>query len=492
MRALAIVLLLATPTALAARVELDLQAPKVVLSGLVEATATGAAYVADGDVVDGQIAFRVVSATLRIVTWYSPSGPMLVPYDNSTRDFELRDVDLIVSLDAEPLILVVAAGEEGRVSHRLEGVARGAPFALPNPLTGGGDVAPLSPQRVDYRWEAGWLYAGSLSPENGTSVGMPHSWRATGAFEGDVEVGIDGGTLRARDVNGQEIVERLGRASSPVGPMGLAPRDVYQRAILTGTVASGSSPSAPRMGFASPSPEWRADDSVVWPKATGRATIDGKVVSFRDARIEVRGPTSILPSQPAIGAANFIASSPDAIVFVDGASVATVEGTSLDAPRAIGLAALLAIALRVAFALYARIRRADVLDHPRRQRLFEIASQTPGIHLRELQRQSGLGWGGFVAHLRLLLEAGILRVERQGRYRVVLPAGATASSWLPSAKQREVLRLLDEANAPVALADCRDRLGMSRQLLDHHLKALEARGLVRIDAEHRMVVKREA
>lgn len=75
---------------------------------------------------------------------------------------------------------------------------------------------------------------------------------------------------------------------------------------------------------------------------------------------------------------------------------------------AAGAAVLLAWALKAAAGLFARSARPPALRHPRRQRLYQILAEEPGLSSRELQRRAGWATGVFRHHLNRLLEARLV------------------------------------------------------------------------------------
>lgn len=129
---------------------------------------------------------------------------------------------------------------------------------------------------------------------------------------------------------------------------------------------------------------------------------------------------------------------------------------------------------------FARLDRDELLSHPTRAALLREVRDSGGLHLRELHRRVGGAWGAFAFHVRTLVQAGHLRERRQGRYVVVVAAGARPAPCAPVCQPlaRRILDALPHDGAPVALVDLRDRLGVSRQLLDYHLRRLEGLSLV--------------
>lgn len=145
-----------------------------------------------------------------------------------------------------------------------------------------------------------------------------------------------------------------------------------------------------------------------------------------------------------------------------------------------GASAHLLLLPRVLVAGYARIWGDALIENPRRRHLVQLVRETPGIHTRELQRRCGLQWGVFSGHLHVLVRAGHLTLVRDGRYRRVHARGglSVGMAWVPHAIPRCLLALLRDG--PLPANACRERLGVTRQRLDHHIARLVDAGLVRV------------
>jgi DNA-binding MarR family transcriptional regulator len=108
-------------------------------------------------------------------------------------------------------------------------------------------------------------------------------------------------------------------------------------------------------------------------------------------------------------------------------------GTAWIAP-AIGVGVL--VRLLVAWWLYARIDRHDVLKNPARARVFDLIQQNPGIRQRQLMRLSDMAWGTLVHHLRTLQSNGLIRKVPYEGFSCYFPADADSKAALPVAALR--------------------------------------------------------
>jgi predicted transcriptional regulator len=116
------------------------------------------------------------------------------------------------------------------------------------------------------------------------------------------------------------------------------------------------------------------------------------------------------------------------------------------------------------------------------KRLLEIVRLLPGVHLREVQRRTGLGLGDTVYQLGKLESLGLIDSERRGRYRryyssEIKTVDRTSLSVLLNSSRRQItISLLEEGALNVA--DLASRLEVGKSTALRHLRILESAGLV--------------
>lgn len=133
--------------------------------------------------------------------------------------------------------------------------------------------------------------------------------------------------------------------------------------------------------------------------------------------------------------------------------------------------------------LYSRIPPRDLLAHPARAAIVDRVRGEPGIQQERLQALVGLPAGTFRYHLFVLERSRHVRVERSGRYRLLLPAGASTpplAALRVRGKALDVYEWLAE-NPGASASEAAASLGLTRQLVGHHLLSLRRRGLARSD-----------
>jgi DNA-binding transcriptional ArsR family regulator len=136
----------------------------------------------------------------------------------------------------------------------------------------------------------------------------------------------------------------------------------------------------------------------------------------------------------------------------------------------------------VCAAFYTRIASAHVLESPERAQLYSLIGSQPGRHLRELQRTLGWGWGTVHYHLELLRRSGLVTLEPNGKHLVVYQRSDAARSARARLDVRGKAAAVYDALAAGAMtqAELQGALGLSRQLVAHHLGCLVEDHLVTV------------
>ncbi|HLE96980.1 MAG TPA: hypothetical protein VI997_06365 [Candidatus Thermoplasmatota archaeon] len=449
----------------------------------------------------GEIRFVSATGTVHIWTWRAvhastPSVPgaervtVAQPVEEPrAAEFALDGSDVAFSLVDEGFLLAVVAREGGALA--VEGATAGAgrPVWLADAVArgdAGADALPFVAPRLEWTWARGSAFVGTGGDWTGTR-GFPDAVDPVLSARGPVAFQADGGNVTFVDAGGREQTIRLGNWRDDSAPG--APVDVFVRLLFEGEVADAHVPLSGAWGAAAPSASWVLRGSARWDAADVDGDVNGTRVAARGAPVEVQGLVVITPEPPlaALPAADRYDVQGDfASVAVGGRQVVAPPGGPPLAAVAVGGAAALAAALwiapKVAAALYTRIAPASVLDHDRRRRMYEVVTARPGLYKRELQREVGLVWGLFSFHLRLLEDAGYVRLAKEGRYTLVFPATvATTGPVIPHPLARAAFDALPTDGAAVDLGELRRRLGVSDQLLRYHFRLLEARGLVRLE-----------
>lgn len=154
-----------------------------------------------------------------------------------------------------------------------------------------------------------------------------------------------------------------------------------------------------------------------------------------------------------------------------GASVGLAGWFAMSRPR------VPALLLAPLAPLYTRLARSDALAHETRAAMHARIQREPGIPYATLMRETRVGTGAFVHHLRVLERAGLVVSRRQGSARLLFPAGEGRDA--PPRPTDAQARILDAlAGGPRTQIELAETLGLTQQGVSYHLRRLEQRGLV--------------
>ena len=130
--------------------------------------------------------------------------------------------------------------------------------------------------------------------------------------------------------------------------------------------------------------------------------------------------------------------------------------------------------------LYLRIPEPELLNSSLRAEIFSFISQNPGATFTRVRDSVGAATGTVQHHLRVLVQADMLRKVRTGKYTRYYPFNHRVLALGPS--QEAIVRSLAD-DGPATQADLAHRTGMTRQLVHYHIKNMESSGLVEVDRD---------
>jgi predicted transcriptional regulator len=134
--------------------------------------------------------------------------------------------------------------------------------------------------------------------------------------------------------------------------------------------------------------------------------------------------------------------------------------------------------------LYSRIEREEAMLNSRRSQLYELVRSEPGIHLSDLVRRSGLGWGAALYHLQVLEKNRVLVAHNEGGFKRYFANGLHHRSEQQRfvALRHEAAKALFEAitTAPGRSGrELAEAVGLSPSTLARASERLEEAGLVK-------------
>lgn len=471
------------------------EAREVELAGAVDVTfPEGSAHVDAADVRGAWTATNV-TGELRVLTWRTSyvgleqQGGRYDLGDPDKETFFLRDAQLRISTGGGRMVYDLVATDGGRVGARGAASGAGKPHVLlqDQPTSVGTPIPLPSPENVEWRWSKGWTFVGDMWFNEGPAF---PPWQAPEiAASGPLLFEIQGALIEFVDENGVPRTIRTG-ATRDAG-VEQASVERWTRAILDAEVTEIALPVGVSWGVSGPAAIWSVDGEAKWTDAAGHVEISGRRHAIRET-LEISGET-LAQLRPSTASLTPMSSNGDAsatAIRVDGRVLlsetrtfptAQVAGVALSAVVVLGLTrgAQAALAQACAAFFYTRIARNELFVHPKRAAIHRAVTTEPGIHLRELHRRIGGGWGPFSFHLRLLEKAGEIHVRADGRFKAVFPPGRADAAFLRSPKARALLAALPGDGRALTLAQLAAAVGGSRQLVSYHLKSLEGSGLIR-------------
>jgi DNA-binding transcriptional ArsR family regulator len=142
--------------------------------------------------------------------------------------------------------------------------------------------------------------------------------------------------------------------------------------------------------------------------------------------------------------------------------------------------------------MYTRIERDAVLEHDKRDELYELIRGAPGIHAHEIGEKAHIGWGTTVYHLKLLENHGLIVSKKTGRYKrfFVNTGEYTKKKDLYGALRNETAKAVADhiVNHPgTTQKEMCAALSIQPSLASWHVEKLESVELVKRVKDGRMV-----
>lgn len=330
---------------------------------------------------------------------------------------------------------------------------------------------------------------------------------AAGA-EGTLTLVVDNVVITATDRSGTQTVETgQRRTKASVGPLD-TPHYRLERtyAVLEAHGARLFVEPGDHLAFASPTPIYHLDGLIRIPVATGSLELGSQARGVERKQVEMQGSFDVAPrAERTSGPVALLGSSTQVHGRVNGdASEVRVGGllqvqpsTTPDSVRAASLAAVVLGLLATAWMalqktlvpgllpLYARLAGQEALSNRARLAIYREVEGRPFVHLREVQRSTGFGFGAVAYHLMVLKRERLIASVRQpGRELFYIPRtnvqGATARALALLAhptRRRIAEHVLAEGAS--SQRDLVQRLQVHQGAISRQLARMEQGGLLR-------------
>lgn len=148
----------------------------------------------------------------------------------------------------------------------------------------------------------------------------------------------------------------------------------------------------------------------------------------------------------------------------------------------------------LAFPLYTRIKREDVLEHFLRGQVYGVIKTQPGTNFTTIRNLLSLSNGTLSYHLRTLESSGFVFSERDGLYKRFFPADLGAAAAQDGVRLSDLQRRLLERlrqDPEVGQRDLAKDAGVTQQCISYNLRIMRRHGLVvkvRSGRDHRYLV----
>lgn len=133
--------------------------------------------------------------------------------------------------------------------------------------------------------------------------------------------------------------------------------------------------------------------------------------------------------------------------------------------------------------LFSRFDRDEVLDHERRDRLYQYIKANPGPSFSDLKRELVIGNGTLIHHLRILETQEFVKVVRDGfRTRFYVRGPRVQPETYLTRTQKALLDAI-QANPGLTQKELAQFLGLPRESVFYHARKLEAAGKLKVTKE---------
>jgi DNA-binding MarR family transcriptional regulator len=143
--------------------------------------------------------------------------------------------------------------------------------------------------------------------------------------------------------------------------------------------------------------------------------------------------------------------------------------------------AIAAIVGITSLVMYSKIKKENLLRHAVRSRIFEYVKENPGQHYRAILKDLDLTMGVLTYHLNRLEKAEYLKSRQDGMYRRFFVTGRrTEVRFFLSDIQESILATIRD-NQGISQTRIADGIGVSRKVVNYHVKILDQAGLIYIE-----------
>jgi DNA-binding MarR family transcriptional regulator len=142
------------------------------------------------------------------------------------------------------------------------------------------------------------------------------------------------------------------------------------------------------------------------------------------------------------------------------------------------LIVLMIIILLVSLFSYSKIKRHKLLQHQRRELIFNYVKENPGEHFRGIQKALNLEVGVLAHHINKLEREEFVKSRQDGKYRRFYPMDAKINIRLILSEIQERILSWIKKNPGASGSTIATNLGVDRKLVNYHVNVLEKGGFI--------------
>jgi DNA-binding transcriptional ArsR family regulator len=132
----------------------------------------------------------------------------------------------------------------------------------------------------------------------------------------------------------------------------------------------------------------------------------------------------------------------------------------------------------VGASIYSKLSKKDILNHEIRGLIRGYIIANPGDHYSSIKRNLDLNNGTLAYHLRVLEQSGFIKSMYDGIYKRYYPSNVNISKLKKNvSKQEEIFNIILD-NPGVTMEEIGRMIGVSRQVVNYHVKNLIRAGVV--------------
>jgi predicted transcriptional regulator len=143
------------------------------------------------------------------------------------------------------------------------------------------------------------------------------------------------------------------------------------------------------------------------------------------------------------------------------------------------------IILLITIFLYSKIKRHRLLQHERREKIYNFINENPGEHFRAIQKKLELQVGVLAHHINKLEREEFIKSRQNGQYRRFYPMDAKIDIKLILSQLQERILNFIKKNPGQSGKAIATNLEIDPKLVNYHVKVLQKAGFIYVEEKGR-------